>query len=63
MSGKLFQAPESDARIQQVYTDIATASRNLRGKSIYPTQAAMTTEYDRLLAERARKEELMPAAS
>ena len=62
VSGKLPQAPELDARIQQVYTDIATASRNLRGKGIRPTKAALGTEYDRLLAERARKEELMPAA-
>jgi Phage integrase SAM-like domain len=62
VSGRLTQAPEWDAKIQRVYTDIATASRNLRGKGIRPTKAVMGTEYDRLLAERARHEELMPAA-
>lgn len=52
VSNKLPMAPEWNADIQRVATDIETAFRNLDGKGIYPTKAAMTKEYDRILTER-----------
>lgn len=56
------QAPEWNATIQRVATDIETASRNLIGKGVHPTKAAMTAEYDRIEKERETRKVTAPQA-
>jgi hypothetical protein len=60
VSSKLSSSPEANATIQQVSTDIETASRNLLGKGIHPSKEAMTAEYERIVAARAAGKQRQP---